>query len=467
MSAITTINDIPDELWENIISFLSIKYLLIISEVSRKYYHIMHEINYFKKYLKNSNSKHYLKFNKKTYEDMKILKYLNKWDKVPICFMLNEYNLSIIGLNNLFQYYISYYKNIIKIDYINNIYKNNLFKNNKQKDILIPKQIKNIVLYLPNIVDNNNNRISTLNYNIEKQNKIEVLSVINLMFSIDKLAYFTNLKVLKIDNLHFDLNDNIKKQLSNINTLKLFICPESYDFSFLKNNKKLVHQYTRLSSNDLNSYMNNEELTLIIYSENIIDTSVLKNNKKLRKLTIQGLCFNSLNGLENIYKLIAYKTNIISIPNLMFCKIIDLSYTFIKNKDLEKLLNVEKLKISYCKNITDVSIFGADNYNSKLKVLDISFNEQIIDINNLYNLNELNIIGLDTSLIYVSNNMNRFTNTIIYDKICLCDKCFNLLQIIDRYYYENIKHNIHRKNNINMEIKCLYEETHNWFDYLI
>ena len=130
------------------------------------------------------------------------------------------------------------------------------------------------------------------------------------------------------------------------------------------------------------------------------------------------------------------------------------------NEDLEKLINVEKLKISNCKHINNVNIFGIDNIKSKVKVLDISFNQELLDINNLYNLNELNIIGLQTDLIYISNNMNKFDNTIIYDKICLCDSCFQLLPPKYRYYYES------KKSTIDLN-KCKYIETFNWFDYLV
>lgn len=461
ISSKLTINEIPDEIWENIVCFLSMKYLLILSEVSRKYYNIAHKITYFKQYFKKLNTSTYLTFNKISYNSFKTMKYINKWHNIPISFKLNKFNLPMIGIENLLKNYIPQFKNIIKIDY-DNIYDIQVSRINNNFKIIVPKQIKNIYLYFPIIPDTqiqDNNQLIHSNYDYEKYNNIQILIISNMYFDFNNLLKFRNLKILKIDYIPV-INNTIKEFLSNIDTLKLYICPDIEDYSFLKNNRCIVHTYTRLKSSDILEYNNCEKISLLLYTENNIDISSLKNNKKLNSLKIYGMCFNSLNGLENIYKIIANDTNINNLVNMMFCNIVDLSNTKIKNEDLDKLINVEKLKISNCKNINNVNIFGIDNIKSKVKVLDISFNQELLDINNLYNLNELNIIGLQTDLIYISNNMNKFDNTIIYDKICLCDSCFQLLPPKYRYYYES------KKSTIDLN-KCKYIETFNWFDYLV
>ena len=75
---------------------------------------------------------------------------------------------------------------------------------------------------------------------------------------------------------------------------------------------------------------------------------------------------------------------------------------------------------------------------------------------NLHNLKVLYMFGLDFNnpYFYIINNINLFVNTIVYNKICLCFKC-----------YYHINENILRLHKTKIyNVKCLYN--HSYFKFI-
>jgi hypothetical protein len=449
----SSIQFIPDEIWDTIIKFLPIHYLIILSEVCRKLYEIAHESNYFKKQIiksiKTSNTdtiKDYFNFSPLCCNGMKKFKYINKWPNIPIEFQ--PLYLKVLGFENIISNYMTRCNNIYALSI--SLYLNQTIM--KFIEDNLPSNINKLTL----IEDNDIEEIM-IEFDSRKFTYVKTIKLHNMRLS--NKSNFSNLINLELQHIFIELTEEIKEQLSNIKKLTLTLTSLLISsLTFLKNNEELSLNHILLSQELFESLSKNKKLkklTLNTYADtNGLDLSIF-GTSNLEYLTINhfGKFILNLNGLENIKYVNLSGVRVSNIHNTMCNKVLNLSNCNIKQHMIPKLLNIENLNISSNSKIRDTSIFSSEECN--IKVLDLSYNEHIKYIDHLSNLEELSVIGCN-DFIGILNILSRLKDTRLYIKPCHCHNCVSL-------YKYNIQKILIRTHTYNP--KCLYEYKYDWFNF--
>ena len=448
----SSIQFIPDEIWDTIIKFLPIHYLIILSEVCRKLYTIAHESNYFKKQIiqsiKTNNIdtiKDYFKFSPLCCNGMKKFKYINKWSNIPIEFQ--PLYLKVLGFENIISNYMTRCNNIFALSI--SLYLNQTIM--KFIEDHLPSNINQLTL-----IEDNDIEAIIIEFNSCKFPNVKTIKLNNMILS--NKSDFSNLINLELRHIFIELTEELKEQLSNIKKLTLIYNLLISNLTFLKNNEELSLNHILLSQELLESLSKNKKLkklTLNTYADtNGLDLSVF-GNSNLEYLTINhfGKFILKLNGLENIKFVNLSGVRVSNIHTTMCNKVLNLSNCNIKQHMIPKLLNIEKLNISSNSKIRDTSIFSRKECN--IKVLDLSYNEHIKYIDHLSNLEELSVIGCN-DFIGILNILSRLKDTRLYIKPCDCHNCMYL-------YKYNIQKILIKTQTYNS--KCLYEYKYDWFNF--
>jgi hypothetical protein len=443
---------IPDELLENIIMFLPVNYLVVLSHVCIKLYNLVHNINYFKNnILKNiDNNKinkiiDYIDFTPKCALGIKQFKNINLWNTIPIQFNYNIYLYQILHFENFIINYLPKCNNVISliIEYNFTQYIIEYIKSN------IPNNIKKLTLLF------SNNLIESF-LEFKSSNYLYVTNIKLINFNLNSRSDFSNLSTLELNNVSIYITEEQKIQLSNINNLSIIYNLYIDDLSFLKNNKTLRIEGCNTSQELFIALSKNKKLkhlTIGTYSNtSTYDLSVFKDsNLEYLKLSYFGKYILNLNGLENIKKLDLNGIRVSNIHKQMNNKVLNLANCNIKQHMVPKLLNIEKLNISNNPKVKDTKLFYSKDCN--IKVLNLSYNYNITNIDKLINLEELIVIGCNP-YIKTMNNLSIFKKTKLYIENCYCKICINL-------YKRDIKYMI-TKDKLTT-LTCLYEDKFDWF----
>ena len=296
-------------------------------------------------------------------------------------------------------------------------------------------------------------------------NSSKIINIKNIYLSqllIKKSSNFSNLTSLSLYNVYIEeLTDEHKLQLSNIKNLKIYASLILNDLTFLKNNEILEFDNINLTQELIISLSNNKKLSKLTIKTNfdnsLLDLSVFKNSK-LEYLIIKSYerYILNLNGLERIKYMDLSGLRISNIHHMMYNKILNISDCNIKQHMLPRLLNVEKLDISKNTKINDATIFSSKE--CKVKILDLSYNYNIMTIDNLINLEELYAIGCNPN-ISIINNLSKLNNIKLYIKNCYCNKCILEYKLPMQKFIK--KQNQTQKQKT---INCLYKYKFNWFE---
>lgn len=452
------INILPNEIWNKIFECLPIENIFNVSRVCRKLYEIAHSFNNYKKSILKEQfnnikyCKDYLTFIPLCNNGMKLFKYVKLWDNIPIHFdIINEIS-NYLNIENLLLNYISRCSNIFQLT-ITTCFDNSTIDTLEKN---LPSTVKK--LNLKNTVMSD----IIITYNSKNIQNVKYLELNHI--NLSENSNFEHINSLYLVNIYItNVSENIKIQLSNIDSLNI-IHPRTIfdDVSFFKKTKQLSYTLDKgiANINQNTIKMISENKNLIKCSLNtLVDTSYLNlsilGNSNLEYLTINyfGKYILNLNGLERIKYVNLSGVRISNIHNTMFNKVLNLSNCNIKQHMVPKLLNVEKLDLSRNFKIRDTSIFSSEE--SKIKVLDLSYNEHIKYIDNLSNLEELSVIGCN-DFIYCINNLNMLKNIKLYIDFCSCDKCIELYK-----FNTQIRMN-YKKSFIK---RCKYKYKYNWFNF--
>ncbi len=453
---------LPDELLKHIMGFLPIENILSVSKVCREFYVITHEITYFKtNILKQRDTdikeyRDYLKFMPKCYNGIKQFKYMNVWKNIPIKINYSMiYTGMFICFDNLISNYITKCCNIFELT-LELYFDESIFK---KIEANLPHTVKK--LNLINIFGEHEHMVISM-FDSRKIPNVKSLQLRSI--NLKENSNFEHIETLLLSDIYItQISENMKFQLSNIKNLNISnsriqfndidFLNKTEEFSYLSNNRDI-------NQDKIISISNNKKLKKCVLNIlNYIDTSYFNlsilGNTNIEYLTINnfGKYILNLNGLERIKYLNLSGVRISNIHNVMFNKVLNLSNCNIKQHMIPKLLNVEKLDLSKNIKIKNTSIFSSEECN--IKVLDLSYNEHIKDIDNLYNLDELSVIGCN-DFIDCINNLRFLKNTRLYIKTCYCVKCIKLykyntqLRLLTEYISPS---------------KCIYKYKHDWFKF--
>ena len=298
---------------------------------------------------------------------------------------LNDDYLEKIESNNLasINKYIrkKYYYWKLTINYSNEYYKNNEFRNILNLLLSCPRKqvLLNLYINTKNIIINNAAAnlysLKLIHTNISFNINILHIHILNLSYT--SISDLKILKNSKIYNLNLSWCKNIiNSQLQYINHIPI-----------------INLEGCKISS--LNNFENNQNIKKLNLGYNLIlNIDALKNS------TITDLDLSKCTTLNNIILLPSLKY-----LNLHYCQefinfkifslsniyVLNLSYTFITNNDLQYLINITNLDLTGCRQLTNIIKLK----NNKIKVLNISYCT-------LYNLKFLNIESLNIESIIMA-----------------------------------------------------------------
>ena len=486
----TILTIIPIEIIQRIIVMLPFKYLCRMSSVCKELHDICKTIYEYNDkcidYMSNLNYKckcdmlNYT-LNMDMFENTTdttdtpimndtIYLYNNSWPKLPKSLILNYNN----NVNSKFTYSNEFIKSIKTLNTLNTliyIYFNQfpteyLFN---LLSIYLPETVLCLTFYNINyhtIIDSDTDT-DKISINASYFRHVKELRFIYYTFDEHNLN-FTTLSRLSLDSCSFILTEPIKEQLSNMETLELLYCDELYsqnsNLNYLKYNKVLYLRGCDVNIVDFKHFSTCKNLInlKINFMTNLEDDSPYNNISELGKSNIQCLkisddntsrMFENLNGLEHIKYLDLNNFNIKNILNKMNNHTLSLTNSNITDDKLVHLLGVKRLNLNYNKELTDIRVLGSDD--SKIEILDISYNSNIKYIDNLHNLYELNIIGCNL-MIPILNQMHKFNKTKLFIDNCFCENC--------RLTYINTSLQKYALNQ-KITMKCLYPDMHIWFHF--
>jgi hypothetical protein len=448
---------LPDELWNKIFEYLPIENIFNVSQVCRKLYEIAHtcanykfscpkkSITHFQEY------KDYVNFAPVCNRGIRNFKNVKIWNNLPIKFIISLFHYNILGIKNIFLNYISKCSNIFSLSIV-------IYMNQERMTFIednLPKTIKSLELL---------EYINTEDRILVEYNSTKCPNVTNLILSHIKLkntSNFDNLTSLHLINLMFDeITDEFKFKLSNIKKLNISNCMTEMftNLTCFNNNEEVILSQIYINQETLLSLAKNKKLkkfTLnITLDTSFLDLSVFRYSN-LEYLTINkfGKFIFNLDGLENIKYINLSGVRVSNINNTMLNKVLNLTDCNIKQHMIPKLLNVEKLNISKNYKVRDTSIFSRED--CRIKILDLSYNDHIIYIDSLSNLEELSVIGCN-EYIGIINILSKLNKTRLYIKPCYCTKCIKL-------YKYNMQKIIIEKHTITT--KCIYKDKYEWFKF--
>jgi len=358
-------------------------------------------------------------------------------------------NIKILNLsNNEFNILPEIPNNIEILDLRNNL--------NLTRLTNIPTNLKQIYIHNTNVVftDMQVIFIAENNIRVYYDNPIDVNKIILKSTDILKL---NNLQLTEINT---DIPETIKIIICENNKFKkLFKLPKNIQELYLNNNKI---KNINLSEYEKLTYLQieNNELSDIIFNDNVIYNDIEISNNKLKKLhinkcekliaeynNIQDFNINPINliflnlqnnnlqdinlqNMINLQKLNIGYNNLSSI-NLNDCVKLDTLYIF-NNKITDLNLNNNiKLKILYANDnkLTDINL----NNNILINTLNLNNNElitldisKLIELNILYvNNNKLEQLNLNNTLIELYCNSNNLNELYIPDTLNLCNLQYN------------------------------------------
>jgi len=481
------LNVLPIELLQRIIVALPLPYLCIVSSVCKELHDICKTIYEYNdkciEYMLNLNYKcncdminYTISLNLDFLENIKetqIIKdkislYNDSWPKLPKSIILN-YNKG----NLSFASGKEFIKVIQTLNYIIYIFINEFITEYLINLLIIqlPKTVLCLTFYNTkyntNTDWNSDSDTDKISINTSYFRHVKEMHFIYYTFE-DHNLNFTSLSKLCLDNCSFILTDSIKEQLSNIETLELMYCDKLYsqnsNLNYLKYNKELKLWGCNVDIIDFKHFSTCKNLIKlkIKFTNHLEEESHYNNLSELGKSKLECLTIledtscrilDNLNGLENIKYLDLNDVTIKHILNKMNNHTLSLSNSNITDDKLVQLLGVKRLNLSYNEELTDIGVLGSSE--SKIEILDISYNPNIKYIDNLHNLHQLNAIGCNL-MIPILNHMHKFNKTKLFIDNCYCEICrWN-------YRYTSLqKYGLSRP----ITIKCLYPDIYKWFHF--
>jgi len=442
---------VPDELWENIIGFLPIDSLFILSKVCKKLYDIAHTSTYYKmKMLETVDiremEKEFIVLSPFCNCQMKQFKYVNIWGNLPIRFTIGLYHFYILGIENVILNYLHRCSSIFNLS-IEIPFNTHIVKFIEDH---LPVNIK-ILSLIDHHTDPDRMGIE---FNASKFPNVKNIKLSQLILHTD--SNFANLITLELYYIYIELTEEHKIQLSNIKNLTLYYSLSAVDLTFLTQNEELTLIHISFNQELMVSLSKNKtlkKLTIYTYADSsTIDLSVFgTSNLECLVINSFGKYILNLNGLGHIKHLDLSGVRVSNIHYPMYNKVLNLSNCNIKQHMIPKLLNVEKLNISQNGKVRDTSIFSSKECN--IKVLDLSNNEHIVNIDGLSNLEELSVIDCNP-YIRIINKLSKLKHTRLYINSCYCKRC------VLSYKY-NKQQTIMKEHSITPT--CLYKDKYNWF----